>query len=132
MFVRNDPAVTLKIRNLDKLQEVLGKVVSAGSNSMSGLTFSVSDPEKYLADARKKAIADARVRAETFTKAAGVELGPLISMIEQTGNELAPRTRTDSPFFRQPFSALGSLSNRSLTHLEPVSAAPTSDACLQQ
>ncbi len=75
--------IKVKIRSLEKLPVVLGKVVAAGSNSINGLTFSVSNPDKYLAEARKKASQDARVKAEAFTAGAGLTLGTVVSMIEE-------------------------------------------------
>src|SRR5215469_1003892 len=75
--------VKVKIRNLEKLPAILGKVVAAGSNSITGIAFSVSNPDAYLAEARRKAIANARERAETFAKAAGVVLGSVVSIVEE-------------------------------------------------
>jgi hypothetical protein len=43
-----------------------------------------------LEKARVQAIADARARAETYAKAAGVTLGPILS-ISEGGGEAAPR-----------------------------------------
>jgi uncharacterized protein YggE len=77
--------VKVKIRNLEKLPAILGKVVAAGSNSITGLGFSVSNPDTYVAEARKKAIANARERAETLAKAAGVALGSMVSLVEGGG-----------------------------------------------
>jgi uncharacterized protein len=85
-FYRVSNNVRVKIRNLEKLPAILGKVVAAGSNSVTGLTFSVSNPDTYLAEARKKAIANARERAETLANAAGVALGPVVSIVEGGGS----------------------------------------------
>ena len=74
--------VTVRVRDLTGLGAILDAVLSDGANQLGGLSFTVSDPEPLLNDARIKAVADARARAELFAEAAGVALGPLISLHE--------------------------------------------------
>ncbi|MFP7672879.1 SIMPL domain-containing protein [Marivita sp. S0852] len=74
--------VTVRIRNLDDLGAVLDAVLTDGANQLGGLSFTLSDPEPVLNDARIRAVADARARAELFAQAAGVELGALVSLSE--------------------------------------------------
>jgi uncharacterized protein len=75
--------VTVTIHDLDKVGNVLTKVVAAGSNQISGPNFSVSDPEKYLSEARKKAVENAMAKASTYASAAGLKLGSVLAMIEE-------------------------------------------------
>ena len=56
---------------------------------MNGISFSIRDDTDLLAQARARAVAEARLKAETYAKAAGVSLGSILS-IGETGNE-APR-----------------------------------------
>jgi uncharacterized protein YggE len=77
-------SVTLKIRQIDKLGEIIDRLAVAGANSMGGVEFLVSDPSKQLDEARKQAIADARRRAELYASAAGVALGGVFSITEQS------------------------------------------------
>jgi uncharacterized protein YggE len=49
---------------------------------MNGIDFAIQDPAPLLANARADAIADARLRAETYARAAGVTLGPILSISE--------------------------------------------------
>lgn len=86
--VYNSVAITL--RELDKLGAILGRVVGAGANQIEGLSFSFADPEPLMKQARERAIADARVRAETYAASAGVKLGNIALIIEQP--ETAPVT----------------------------------------
>lgn len=81
--------VTVRIRNLANLGPVLDAVLTDGANRLNGLQFTVSDPDPLMNEARRKAVADARAKAELLAEAAGVELGRLISLGEQ-GN-YAPR-----------------------------------------
>jgi uncharacterized protein YggE len=75
--------VTVTVRNLDKVGDILTKAVAAGSNQISGPNFSVSDPEKYLAEARKKAVENALAKASVYASAAGLKLGSILSMVEE-------------------------------------------------
>src|SRR5271166_5217975 len=59
MVYRVSNTVTVTIRDMAKVGEILTKVVAAGSNQISGPNFSVSDPEKYLNEARRKAVENA-------------------------------------------------------------------------
>jgi uncharacterized protein len=56
--------------------------VAAGSNQISGPSFSISDPEKYVSEARKKAVENAMAKASAYASAAGLKLGAVVEMIE--------------------------------------------------
>ena len=58
-------------------------LVGAGANEIGGINFMVSQASKLLDDAREKAIADARRKAEIYAKAAGVTLGEPLSISEE-------------------------------------------------
>ncbi len=74
--------VTVTIRDIAKVGDILTKVVAAGSNQISGPNFSISDPEKYMNLARKKAVENAMTKASAYAGAAGLKLGALLEMIE--------------------------------------------------
>lgn len=84
--VSNSVAIT--VREIDKLGAILGRVVGAGANQIERLSFSFADPEPLLKQARERAVADARVRAETYAASAGVKLGKITLIVEQP--EAAP------------------------------------------
>ncbi len=75
--------VKVTIRSLDKVGDILTKVVAAGSNQISGPNFSVSEPGKYLSEARKKAVENALEKASAYASAAGLKLGSILAMIEE-------------------------------------------------
>ena len=77
------------MRNLDKLGEVLDRLVGLGANEMAGLSFDVSQGEKLKDDARKEAVANAQRRAKLYADAAGVELGEVLRIDE--GGDSGPR-----------------------------------------
>jgi uncharacterized protein YggE len=80
--------VTVKLRDVSKLANVIDAMVGAGANDISGISFGVSNASKLLDDAREQAIADARRKAEIYAKAAGVALGAPLSIAEE--NNVAP------------------------------------------
>jgi uncharacterized protein YggE len=64
---------------------LIDAAVGAGANTVSGPTLSVSDRDARYGDALGKAVADARLKAEALAKASGVGVGPVSSVIEQSG-----------------------------------------------
>jgi uncharacterized protein YggE len=75
--------VTVRLRDVAKTADAIDRVVAAGANDISGIQFVVSSPSKPLDDAREKAIADARRKAEVYAKAANVLLGAAVSITEE-------------------------------------------------
>jgi uncharacterized protein YggE len=76
--------VHVKVRNIAILGRLLDTLVGQGANALGGIAFSVADPAPLLADARTRAIADARRKAEAYTAAAGVKLGRVIFIRDAT------------------------------------------------
>ncbi len=74
--------VTVRIRDLSVLGKAMDEMVSDGVNVFNGLSFALQDPTESVAEARRKAIADARAKAELYAKAAGVTLGSIVSINE--------------------------------------------------
>ncbi len=87
--------VTARVKNLAKLGSILDTLVRAGSNQISGISFDVDEPKPFLDDARKKAVADARAKAELYAAAAGVTLGRVVQISESGGIIMPPQ-----PMFR--------------------------------
>ncbi|MCL4505650.1 MAG: SIMPL domain-containing protein [Chloroflexi bacterium] len=81
--VNNQVQVT--VRDVTKLGDVLDKGVTAGANSIYGVDFGVADPSALEATARSNAVADAKSRAESLAKLAGVTLGDVYSISESAG-----------------------------------------------
>jgi uncharacterized protein len=80
-----DNTVTVTVRDLTKLGDVLGQTVAAGANNIYGVSFTVSDQSALEADARAKAMADAKARADQLAQAAGVTLGAPVTITELSG-----------------------------------------------
>jgi uncharacterized protein len=74
--------VTIRLRDVTKVASVIDTLVGAGANDIGGINFTVSQASKLLDEAREKAIADARRKAEIYAAAAGVTLGAPLSIAE--------------------------------------------------
>jgi len=74
--------LTVKVRDLTALGGILDKVVTLGSNQLSGIRFSIDKPETLLDEARQDAVKDALRKAKLYAGAAGVSLGEIMSISE--------------------------------------------------
>jgi hypothetical protein len=75
-----DNTVTVTVRQVDRLGEILQEAVDAGANTIHGVTFNVSDPSQAQEEARDSAMADARAKAEQMAAGAGATLGEPMSI----------------------------------------------------
>jgi len=80
VFYVVDNTVYVTLRELSKIGTVLGSVIEAGANTISGIQFDVADKSEALAEARQAAIEDAQSQAEQLARAADVTLGELQSI----------------------------------------------------
>jgi len=74
--------VRVAVDDLDNLGPALDALVSSGSNSIGSIEFTIRDPKPLLAQARADAMKDAISRAQTYAKAGGFALGPILSAAE--------------------------------------------------
>jgi uncharacterized protein len=74
--------VTVTVRKIEDLGGLLDVAVSTGSNTINGISFSVSKPDAMLDEARKAAVTDARHKAEIYAAAGGFKLGDIITVSE--------------------------------------------------
>ncbi|MDU9002723.1 SIMPL domain-containing protein [Sedimentitalea todarodis] len=82
--------VMVRIRDLDILGTTLDAVIADGANDFNGLQFGVQEPGPLQDAAREAAVKDAIAKAQLLANAAGVPLGPIISITEQGGGGPRP------------------------------------------
>jgi len=84
--------VTVKSDDIEQVGPMLDALVRAGVNNINQVRFSIKDPKSALEKARTDAIREAKDKAESMAEAAGVKLGPLLSIQEGGGNIPRPIT----------------------------------------
>ncbi len=79
--------VTVKIRNIEDTGGIIDAVTSAGGDytRINGISFTVDDTDAYKVEARDKAMADAKDKAEQLAELAGVTLGKPTYIAESGG-----------------------------------------------
>ena len=84
--VRN--SLSVRVRDLARLGEIIDQSVTLGVNEGGSVQFTNADPSQALEQARVAAVKDAMSRAETLARAAGVEVGRILSLSD---NSYIPR-----------------------------------------
>lgn len=82
--------VTVKIRKTADAGKVLGSVGEKGATNISGLSFTTDDPSVLQDEARAKAIADAKEKAEILGKNLGVRVGKIVAFYDNTNQGPMP------------------------------------------
>ena len=88
-------AVYVTTHDIGKLGTILDQLVSAGANSIGGISFDIDKPDELENEARKAAMANATAKAKLYVEAAGAELGPVMTIAEQGG--YMPRSMAAAP-----------------------------------
>ncbi len=88
-------AVYVTTHDIGKLGTILDQLVTAGANSIGGISFDIDNPDELQNEARKAAMADAIAKAKLYVEAAGAELGPVMTIAEQGG--YMPRSMAAAP-----------------------------------
>ena len=85
--------VSVKIRKIGDLGEILDHLVTAGVTDVGNIAFLVSDASKAADQAREAAMADARRKAEVYAHASGIQLGRIEWITEDSGVVAPVQTR---------------------------------------
>ncbi len=90
--------VSVRVHDITKVASTLDTLLAAGANDIGGVNFMISNASKWLDEARPKAIADARRKAEIYAKAAGVVIGTPLSISEESAaGPIMPRSFAAAP-----------------------------------
>jgi uncharacterized protein YggE len=74
--------VTVVIRDLENVGDIVDAAVEAGANNINGIEFRLDDPSKLEAEARKRAVVDAKAKATDLADLTDVSLGEVMSVSE--------------------------------------------------
>jgi uncharacterized protein YggE len=76
--------VTVKVTNPTLASKVVSEGTANGANQVQGTRFVVDEPNKYRAEAREKAIKNAKEQAAKIAQDLGIRLGKVVNLIETT------------------------------------------------
>lgn len=77
-------ALSVRVRDLARLGEILDQAVTLGVNSGGGVTFGNDKPEEAIKSARVEAMNEAVEKAKILVEAAGAKLGKIVSINESS------------------------------------------------
>lgn len=83
--------LSVTVRNIDSVNEILDKATTLGANTVGGIQFTVDEEKlkELTQEARKKAVEDAKIKASSLSTAAGMTLGKIVN-IQEGGNSPRP------------------------------------------
>jgi uncharacterized protein YggE len=121
--------VRVTVRRLDRLGRVIDDAAGAGAKLVGDVTYSVGDAPSLVAEAGRKALADARRKAKEYANAAGMELGEVLHIEDQKPAEGESRdtygksTSPDERDFRAKVTVtFAAKQSRSLETIKPPPA----------
>ena len=85
-----DNSLSVIVRDLEKLSEVLQSAVASGANNIYGIQFDVADSSKAMAEARDLALAKAEKQAGETAQVMKVKLGLVHSVTINNDNYFMP------------------------------------------
>jgi uncharacterized protein YggE len=80
--------VSVKVRKVADAGKILGSLGSAEVTNLSGLQFTIDDEDALKAEARAKAIADAKQKATVLARDLGVKLVGIVNFSENGNNPM--------------------------------------------
>lgn len=76
--------LSVRVRDLAKTGDIIDKAVSLGVNQGGNIVFTNDDPSAIITQARKRAVEEATAKANTLAEAAGVTLGRILEISDQS------------------------------------------------
>lgn len=104
--------VSLKVRDIARLGEVLDALVASGANQVNGPSFEIDQPEAVYDEARREALELAQARAAMYAQALGLRVRRIVSVSEGAG-------------FQPPMPMMKSMAMDARMEAAPVSPGET-------
>ncbi|MEK7091543.1 MAG: SIMPL domain-containing protein, partial [Patescibacteria group bacterium] len=81
-------SLSVTVRQLDKINQALDLATQSGANTIGGIQLTVDDTKQkqLFQQARELAVKDAKTKAESLANAAGITLGKIVNIQEDTNN----------------------------------------------
>lgn len=82
--------VSLKVRDISRLGQVLDALAKQGANQINGPSFEIDNPEPVFDKARQAALAQAQARAQTYAVSLGMKVRRIVSISEGRSGGVRP------------------------------------------
>ncbi len=82
--------LTIRFRDIRNSGKILDALVGQGANQISGPNLTIDKPEAALDEARARAIAAGRARAELYARSLGMRVARVVSVSESGGYAVPP------------------------------------------
>jgi hypothetical protein len=103
-------SVTVRFRDIRNSGKILDALVRQGANQISGPNLVVDKPEAALDEARQKAIATGRARADLYARSLGMRVVRVVSVSESESYPVPPPV---------PMYARAEMASSQATKIEP-------------
>lgn len=77
-------SITVKVRNTDDVGKIMQGLGTFGVSDLSGPNFAIDNEDSLKAEARRKAITDAKSKAKVLARDLGVRLGDIVSFSDSS------------------------------------------------
>jgi uncharacterized protein YggE len=101
--------VNIRFRDIANSGKILDALVAEGANQINGPTLTIDKPEAALDEARARAVAIGRARAELYARSLGMRVARVVAVSESGGYAVPPP---------QPM-AMQAADTRAYTKIEP-------------
>lgn len=88
-YVANQ-AISITLEDISKYESIMKGLLENGLNGINGIEFESSAIEKHKAEARRKAVLNAKVKAEALAKPLGQTVGKAYKISEGSSNNYQP------------------------------------------
>jgi uncharacterized protein len=109
--------------DLERLEPLLVEIVEAGAHQIDGVSFHTLKLKHYRAEARRRALAAARAKAELYAEAAGIRLGQVLHIEDRNPNQLFERGHGEDLNFSQVDDEAGPTAPGAITVAAAVSVS---------
>jgi uncharacterized protein YggE len=82
--------VTVRFRDIASAGKIIDALVAEGANQINGPTLTIDKPEAALDEARARAVAIGRARAELYARAMGLRVVRTVAISESSGSYPVP------------------------------------------
>jgi len=82
--------LTIRFRDIRNSGKILDALVGQGANQINGPSLTIDKPEAALDEARARAIAAGRARAELYARSLGMRVARVVSVSESGGYAVPP------------------------------------------